>query len=126
MDTEAFDLQSWLEIVGITFGETPKLVIFGVSLFLSLVIGRFTPGIVRLFIRRFSPEQVTHLYENLIAPLSGAFQFAGTMLLISLSMVWLNEDFRSLSAFLNPFVDLALISSMAWLTSRVFGRIFRV
>jgi len=126
MDTEAFDLQSWLEIVGITFGETPKLVIFGVSLFLSLVIGRFTPGIVRLFIRRFSPEQVTHLYENLIAPLSGAFQFGGTMLLISLSMVWLNEDFRSLSAFLNPFVDLALISSMAWLTSRVFGRIFRV
>lgn len=126
MDSAAFDITSILETVGITFGNTPKLVIFGVSLFLALVIGRFTPAIVRLFIRRFSPEQVTHIYENLIDPLSGAFQFAGTMVLVSLSMVWLYEDFRSLHAFLKPFVDLALISSMAWLTSRIFGRIFRI
>ena len=126
MDTESIDVKSLLESVGISFGNTPTLLIFGVSLFLALVIGRFTPGIVRLFIRRFSPEQVTHLYENLIDPLSGAFQFAGTMLLISLSMVWLSEGYPALSAFLDPFVDLALISSMAWLASRVLGRIFRI
>jgi len=126
MDSEAFDLRSFLETLGITFGNTPTLVIFGGSLFLALVIGRFTPGIVRLFIRRFAPGQVTHLYENLIDPLSGAFQFAGTMLLVSLSMVWLDQDFRALAAFLNPFIDLALISSIAWLASRVFGRIFRI
>ncbi|MGD1942758.1 MAG: mechanosensitive ion channel family protein [Leptolyngbyaceae cyanobacterium] len=123
---DGFDLQSGLEMVGITFDETPRLVIFGVSLLLAIAVGRFTPSIVRVFIRRFSPEQVAHLYENLIAPLSGAFQFAGTMLLVSLSMVWLQEDYRSLHDFLQPFADLALISSMAWLTSRLFGRIFRV
>jgi small-conductance mechanosensitive channel len=126
MDSEAFNLQNLFETIGITFGDTPKLIIFGVSLFLSVLIGRFTPGIVRLFIRRFSKEQVTHLYENLIAPLSGAFQLAGTMLLVSLSMVWLQEEYASLHNFLRPFVDLALISSMAWLTSRLFGRIFRI
>ncbi|MEM1309402.1 MAG: mechanosensitive ion channel domain-containing protein [Cyanobacteria bacterium P01_D01_bin.71] len=126
MDTAAFDLRSWLETIGITFGETPTLLIFGISLFLALVIGRFTPTIVRAFIHRFSPDQVSHLYENLIEPLRGAFQLAGTMLLVSLSMVWLNEDYQSLSAFFKPFVDLALISSIAWLASRVFGRIFRV
>ncbi|MEM1290305.1 MAG: mechanosensitive ion channel domain-containing protein [Cyanobacteria bacterium P01_H01_bin.162] len=113
-------------MVGITFDDTPRLVIFGMSLLLAIAVGRFTPSIVRVFIRRFSPEQVAHLYENLIAPLSGAFQFAGTMLLVSLSMVWLQEDYRSLHDFLQPFADLALISSMAWLTSRLFGRIFRV
>ena len=123
---DGFNLQSGLEMVGITFDETPRLVIFGVSLLLAIAVGRFTPSIVRVFIRRFSPEQVAHLYENLIAPLSGAFQFAGTMLLVSLSMVWLQEDYRSLHDFLQPFADLALISSMAWLTSRLFGRIFRV
>lgn len=123
---DGFNLQSGLEMVGITFDDTPRLVIFGMSLLLAIAVGRFTPSIVRVFIRRFSPEQVAHLYENLIAPLSGAFQFAGTMLLVSLSMVWLQEDYRSLHDFLQPFADLALISSMAWLTSRLFGRIFRV
>ncbi|MGF1458040.1 MAG: mechanosensitive ion channel family protein [Leptolyngbyaceae cyanobacterium] len=126
MNTSATDLRSFLESLGITFGNTPTLVIFGVSLLISLLVGRFTPNIVRAFIHRFSPEQVSHLYDNLVAPLSGAFQLAGTMVLISLSMVWLSEDYRSLSAFLNPFIDLALISSIAWLTSRVFGRIFRI
>ncbi|MDB9527489.1 mechanosensitive ion channel [Oscillatoria sp. CS-180] len=126
MDSEVFNLQNWLEIVGITFEETPTLVVFGVSLLLAIAVGRFTPRIVRLFIRRFSPEQVSHLYENLVAPISGAFQLAGTMLLVSLAMVWLQEDYRSLHDFFKPFVDLALISTMAWLASRLFGRIFRI
>jgi small-conductance mechanosensitive channel len=126
MDSEAFNIENLLEVVGITFGETPKLIIFGVSILLSILIGRFTPRIVQLFIRRFSKEQVTHLYENLIQPLSGAFQLAGTMLLVSLSMVWLQEDYTSLHNFFRPFIDLAVISSMAWLASRLFGRIFRI
>jgi small-conductance mechanosensitive channel len=126
MNGGELNLQNLLETIGITLGETPKLVIFALSLFLAIAIGRFTPGIVRLFIRRFSPEQVSHLYENLIAPLSKAFQVAGTMLLVSLSLVWLQEDHRSLHNFLKPFVDLAVISSLAWLASRLFSRIFRV
>lgn len=126
MNSEAFNLQNILETIGITFGETPRLAIFGISLLLAIIVGRFTPYIVRTFIYRFSPEQVSHLYKNLISPLSTAFQFAGTMLLISLSMVWIQEDYRSLHDFFKPFVDLALISSMAWLVSRLFGRIFRV
>jgi len=98
----------------------PTLLIFAVSLLFAFIIGRFTPAIVRLIIRRFSPHQVSHLYENLIAPISGAFQFAGTMILISLSMVWLREDYTSLHDFFNPFVDLALVISVAWLASRAF------
>lgn len=123
---EAFSIPNILETIGITFGETPRLVIFAISLLLAIAIGRFTPTIVRVCIRRFSPNQVSHLYENLVSPLSGPFQLAGTMLLVSLSLVWLQEDYQSLHDFLEPFVDLALIGSMAWLASRLFGRIFRI
>lgn len=126
MNSEALNLQNILEILGIYLSDTPKLIIFGMSLLFAFLVGRFTPRIVQLFIRRFSKEQVAHLYENLIAPLSGAFQLAGTMLLVSLSMVWLQADYASLHDFLMPFVDLALIGSMAWLGSRLFGRIFRI
>jgi small-conductance mechanosensitive channel len=126
MDIEPLNLQTFLETIGITFGETPKLLIFAISLFFALLFGRFTPRLVQLAIRRFSKEQVTHLYQNLIEPISGTFQLAGTTLLVALSMVWLEEDYPSLHNFLMPFVDLAVILSMAWLASRLFGRIFRI
>jgi MscS family membrane protein len=126
MNSEAFNLQTLLETLGLTFGETPKLVIFGVSLLLALLVGRFTPRIVQLFIQWFSKQQAIPLYTNLIVPLRGAFQLAGTMLLISLSMVWLQEDYRSLHDFFMPFVDLGVISSVAWLASRLFGRVVRL
>lgn len=49
------------------------------------------------------------------------------MLLISLSMVWLQGDgFNPLHAFLSPFVDLAVIVSIAWLCSRLFRQFMRV
>ena len=36
---DGFNLQSGLEMVGITFDETPRLVIFGVSLLLAIAVG---------------------------------------------------------------------------------------
>lgn len=106
--------------------EAPKLVIFGLSLLLAFIIGRFTPIFVRLVIHRFSPEQVSDLYENLISPLSSPFQLAGTLLLTSLSMVWLQEDYRTIYDFLSPFVDLAVIVGVAWLVSRLFRQVVRI
>lgn len=126
MTADAFNLKILLEILGSTFAETPKLIIFALSLLLSLLVGRFTPLIVQLLIRRFSKEQVAPLYNSLIAPLRGAFQLTGTMLLVSLSLVWLQPDHQSFHDFLNPFVDLAVIGTLAWLTSRLFGRTVRI
>ncbi|HEY9888928.1 MAG TPA: hypothetical protein V6D02_11040, partial [Candidatus Obscuribacterales bacterium] len=126
MTADAFNLKILLEILGSTFAETPKLIIFALSLLLSLLVGRFTPLIVQLLIRRFSKEQVAPLYDSLIAPLRGAFQLTGTMLLVSLSLVWLQPDHQSFHDFLNPFVDLAVIGTLAWLTSRLFGRTVRI
>lgn len=112
--------------ISLPFTEAPRLLVFFGSLLLALLVGRFTPRIVRLIIHRFSPEQVSDLYDNLIAPLSSPFQMAGTLLLVSLSMVWLQGRYQNVHDFFKPFVDLAVIISVAWLTSRLFREVVRI
>lgn len=114
------------EVLQIDFLNLPRLVIFLVFLLLSLFIGRYTPSIVRLAIRRFSPQQVSGIYDNLIDPLKSEFRITGTFILVSLSLVWIEEPYPSLYEFIQPFIDLAVILSMAWLASRLFRQFVRV
>lgn len=51
-----------------------KLVVFGLFVLFSLIFGRYTHSIVRLLIRRFSPQKVTAIYENLIEPIDNLFK----------------------------------------------------
>ncbi|ASC71244.1 putative Small Conductance Mechanosensitive Ion Channel protein [Halomicronema hongdechloris C2206] len=118
--------QDIARVLQLDFPEIPKLAVFFISLLLALLIGRYTPGIVRLIIRRFSPNQVTDLYENLIDPIRGAFKLAGTLILVSLSMAWLQPEYQSLFNFFSPFVDLGVIAGVAWLASRLFRQFVRV
>lgn len=120
------NFQDLFENLSIPLLDAPTLLIFFISLLFAIAMGRFTPGIVRLIIHRISPEQVSAFHDNLIAPLKGAFQLAGTLLLISLSMAWLQEDYSSFYRFLSPPIDLAVISSIAWLASRLFRQMVRI
>lgn len=101
-----------------------RLGIFLLFVLLSLFIGRYTPSFVRLIIRRFSPQQVTTIYNNLIEPIKNLFKIAGTIILISLSLNWLQE-YEVIYNFLLPFTDLAVIISVAWLASRLFRQFVR-
>jgi hypothetical protein len=80
---------------------------------------------VRIVIRRFAPQQVASIYNNLIEPLRNLFRIAGTLILISLSLAWIVE-YASIYRFISPIVDLAVIISVAWLASRLFRQFIRV
>lgn len=105
--------------------EVPKILIFVVSVFIALLVGRYTPGFVRLAVNRFSKQQ-SSVYETLIHPVHGALRTAGTFTLISLALTWLREDYRSLYSLLRPFVNLGVIVSVAWLASRLFSQLLRI
>ncbi|MBE9102360.1 mechanosensitive ion channel family protein [Vacuolonema iberomarrocanum] len=105
--------------------EIPRVAVFLVSVLLAILLGRYTPTLVWLIVKQFSKGQVITLYEQLVQSIRGAFRVAGTFLLVSLSLVWLREDYPSLHAFLRPFVDLGVIISMAWLASRIFRQFMR-
>lgn len=101
-----------------------RLGIFTGFILLSLLAGRYTPTLARIVIRRFFPHQVASIYDSLIEPIRHLFRIAGSLVLISLSLAWL-ENFESLYAFLRPIVDLAVIVSLAWLASRLFRQFVR-
>ncbi|MBD1840506.1 mechanosensitive ion channel [Coleofasciculus sp. FACHB-64] len=105
--------------------DISKPLIFLLFFLLSLLLGRYTPGISKLIVRRFASEKVTSIYEDLIEPIKHLFRVAGTFILISLSLTWI-EDYQSLYKLIKPFVDLAVIISVAWLISRLFRQFIRI
>lgn len=105
----------------------PRPIIFILFVLVSILVGRATPALLRLVVSRLMPHQFMDTYHELIEPVRGALRRAGTLILISLSMVWLQGDgFNQLHAFLTPFVDLAVIVSIAWLCSRLFHQFMRL
>ncbi|TVQ07697.1 MAG: mechanosensitive ion channel family protein [Leptolyngbya sp. DLM2.Bin27] len=119
-------VQDLLNLVQIELLALPNLVIFFVALLLALLVGRYTPGLVALLLSRFSPGSSSPVVEHFIRPERGAFRLAGTLLLVSLSMVWLRESSPGLHDFFRPLVNLATIASVAWLVSRLFRQLVRV
>lgn len=105
--------------------DISKPLIFLLFVLLSLLLGRYTPGISKLIVRRFASEKVTSIYEDLIEPIKHLFRVAGTFILISLSLTWI-EGYQSLYKLIKPFVDLAVIISVAWLISRLFRQFIRI
>lgn len=105
--------------------EIRRLIGFFIFFCLSLLVGEYTPSIVRVIIHRFSPQQVTIIYDNLIDPIKGAFKTAGKFILISLTFIWLEQDYQAINNFLTPFINLGVVSSVAWLLSRLFRQFVR-
>ena len=98
--------------------------LFLLFILLSVLAGRYTPTFLRIVIRRFAPQQVASIYNNLIEPIRNLFRIAGTLILISLSLAWISE-YQSIYRFLTPILDLAVIISLAWLCSRLFRQFIR-
>lgn len=102
-----------------------RIVTFLGFILLSLSVGRYTPTLVRFIIRRFSPHQVTKIYDSLIEPIKKLFIIAGTLILFSLSLKVIRE-YEAIYNFFYFFIDLAVTISVAWLASRFFRQFVRV
>ncbi len=115
---ESLPLEEWQ-------AEIPRLATFAFFVFLSILIGRYTTLIVNRIIRRFSPQRVAELYVSMVEPLQDLFRIAGTLILLSLSLVWI-QPYQSVFGLVRPLTDLAVICSVAWLTSRLFRQFISV
>ena len=116
-----FDRETQLFLIrlGIQLG---LFLIFALS---SLLIGRYTPVLVRLFFRRVAPDNVSTIYNSLIKPIEPLLRTAGTFILISLGLSLL-QDYAGLYSFLGFFVTLGTVISVAWLASRLFRQFVRI
>ncbi|MDJ0677988.1 MAG: mechanosensitive ion channel [Calothrix sp. MO_167.B42] len=118
-----------MDVVNQIFAFLQKEEIRNIELFIvfflaSLVIGRYTPSLIKVLIQRLSPQRVTGIYAKLIDPISGLFRLSGTIFLISLSLDFLKE-YRGFYRFIQFFIEISLIISVAWLASRLFRQLVR-
>ncbi len=98
-----------------------QLGIFLFFVVISLILGRGTPTLISLLVRQFAPKNFTTIYENLLVPLGDLFRIAGSLILIRLSLNFL-QNYPGLFKFLQFFLDLSVIIAVAWLASRLFNQ----
>lgn len=122
LQSELFNQQTQSFLID--FSKT--FLIFLLLVFFSILIGRYASlKLIRLVIRRLSPQKVGDVYDDLIAPIEGLFQIAGTFILIALCINVL-ENYRAFYNILRFFNDLALVLSLAWLSSRFVRQVVRL
>ncbi|MGB3656214.1 MAG: mechanosensitive ion channel domain-containing protein [Rivularia sp. (in: cyanobacteria)] len=101
-----------------------NLEIFVLCVIASLFIGRYTPLLIKIAANRFLPPQVTDIYEKLIYTNRQALKWAGTSILILLSLGLISQ-YEGFYKFLSNVVQLAVILSIAFLASGVFRQLIR-
>lgn len=102
-----------------------QLGLFSIFVLLSLVIGRYTPSLVRFVLRRVASDRVSDIYVNFVKPIEPLFRTSGSLILISLSLSLL-EAYDGIYAILSFFITLTLVISLAWLASRLFRQFVRI
>ncbi|ERT07833.1 mechanosensitive ion channel family protein [Lyngbya aestuarii BL J] len=111
--------------IGLRDSAIPNPVIFVLFVLLSFLVGRYVPGILRFFASKFLPPKGKKIIDEFIIPLEESVKLAGTFMLISLSLVWLNDN-PALYRFIKPFVDFGVIATVAWLLSRIFRQVLLI
>ncbi|KST65930.1 mechanosensitive ion channel domain-containing protein [Mastigocoleus testarum] len=101
------------------------LEIFFVCIVASLVIGRYTPSILKLIIRRFFPKRVKEIYDEVIYPVNNLLRLTATIILISSSLEII-KNYGPIYNILRGLADIAAIFSFAWLASRFCRQLLRV
>ncbi|MDJ0800633.1 MAG: mechanosensitive ion channel [Calothrix sp. MO_167.B12] len=110
--------QNFLVTLGLRLGA------FLIFATFSLLLGRYTPLLVRLVIKKVFPKQVV-IYENFLVPLSNSIQVTGTLILWNFCLNIISV-YQNLYKFLKFLLSLGLTISIAWLISRIFKQFVRV
>lgn len=104
--------------------EIRNIECFVIFLIISLIIGRYTPSIVKIISQKIFAQTIAEVYEKIIEPISSLLRVSGTLILISLSFNFLKE-YQAFYNFFQFFVELSVIISVTWLVSRIFKQIIR-
>jgi len=98
--------------------------IFILCVVASLVIGRYTPVLIQAGIKRFLPSQVTDVYQKLIYTNRQPLKWAGTSILLLLSLEFISQ-YKRVHGFLQAVLELSVILSIALLASGIFRQLVR-
>ncbi|NJK37300.1 MAG: mechanosensitive ion channel [Oscillatoriales cyanobacterium RM2_1_1] len=95
-----------------------RLGIFLAFSILSLLLGRYSSGIISFVIRRIFVKQGTKISQQFIEPFKQGFQVTGTLILLSLCLYFLRE-YQAIYQILGFVLSISLVISAALLASRL-------
>ncbi|MEO1428109.1 MAG: mechanosensitive ion channel domain-containing protein [Cyanobacteria bacterium J06633_8] len=98
--------------------------IFIVCVIAAFFIGRYTPSLIEIAIKRFLPPQVADIYEKFIYTNRQPLKWAGTSILILLSLVFI-DDYKEFHTLLKNVIEFSVIVSIAIFTSGIFRQLIR-
>lgn len=106
--------------------QTPPLGVFAGLVVIALLVGYWTPSLVRFGIARLLPAAAIAGYDQVVQPARTALRWVGSLLLISWAWGILVTPHPNLHRLLSPIIDLGVIASIAWLVSRLLRQVVRV
>ncbi|MEB3282060.1 MAG: mechanosensitive ion channel domain-containing protein [Lyngbya sp.] len=113
------ELQRFLIGLGI------RLLAFLFFAILSLIIGRYTLGVIIFINQKVSPKFGNQINQNFIIPLKGGIRITGTLILIGFCLNLL-RPYQELYEFLRFCLYLSITISASWLISRLFRQFLRL
>ena len=108
----------WLKF-GIQFG------LFILGILVSLILGRVLLSFLKSLIKKFFPEKILKIYENLIGTVTKLLRVTITLLLFYVALDFI-KDYQVLYRYLKLGVDLAISISIAFLGSGLFRNFLRL
>ncbi|BAZ19949.1 small mechanosensitive ion channel [Kalymmatonema gypsitolerans NIES-4073] len=118
-----FSLDEATQKLLITIGI--KLAIFLFFLFLAWIVGKSIPRFLKLSVRKFAPQLLLRIYENLVEPQEKILGIVATLILVSVCLNFIQE-YTGFYRFLKFFSDLSIAISLAIFISGLFRQFLRV
>ncbi|MBP5971443.1 mechanosensitive ion channel family protein [Brasilonema sp. CT11] len=101
-----------------------KLAIFLFFLFLAFIVGKSIPRLLKLIVRRFTPQIVFRIYEKLVNSIEKKLGIVATLILVSVCLNIIQE-YTGFYRFLKFFSDLSIAISIALFMSSFFRNFLR-
>ncbi|NMG07308.1 mechanosensitive ion channel family protein [Brasilonema sp. UFV-L1] len=102
-----------------------KLAIFLLFVFLAFIVGKSIPRFLKAIVRRFTPQFFVEIYQNLVEPQEKILGIVATLILVSVSLNFLQE-YTGFYRFLKFFSDLSIAISVAIFIAGLFRNFLRV
>ncbi|MEM9926666.1 MAG: mechanosensitive ion channel domain-containing protein, partial [Cyanobacteria bacterium P01_D01_bin.50] len=101
-----------------------KEILFILCAIASFFIGIHSPKLIEKAIKRFFPRRVIDTYDKFINSYELRFQWAGTSILILLSLGLISE-YKGFYEFLRHIVEFVVLISIAFVASGIFQQLIR-
>ena len=117
-------LRSWRYYIISPFFQAQWLVFFG-ALIGSFIFSHYATGLVKFALRKFTPQSVEKMYQEVIHPSDRLLRFVVLNIAISWALILLESLAPLVYNLIKPISNLLLTGSLYWISVKLISRYLR-